>query len=147
MICSRCPNFEKNKIVPAKYTIDKENLCLPCHNLVQFQWGEPYLCGSCCMTQLRMKSNTQCYSCFEVDNSDNIPAIDYKHQSIHFQLLDQLRNDSYMKNFHIVADYYKFLDEQCEVFMSDIPGELIKFCQDGLKTESEIINFIGELNS
>lgn len=146
LTCCHCPNFEKNKIVPAPYTRDHENLCLPCHNLIQFQWGEPYLCGSCCMTQLRMKDRTHCYSCYYIDNNKNIPKIDYKNQSVYSQLIDQLKNNIYMRNFHIVAKYYNFEDPQCEVYMSDIPRELIHYCEESRRSEKEIINFIEELN-
>ena len=142
LTCEQCPNFPRNKIVPSKYTRTKENLCLPCYNIMQFQYGEPYLCGSCCMTQLRMKTPTHCYSCAEVDESKIIPLIDYKNQSVKHQLNEQLKNKTYVDNFHIVSEYYDFKNPQCEVFMSDIPKELIEYCQSGKLTKEEIYNYI-----
>lgn len=131
MICKRCNNFDNNKIIPKRFSKSGEDLCVPCYNLYQFQIGEPYVCSKCQMTQLRMKNSLECYSCCKLDEGKIIPKINYKTQSVYSQLNNEFNNKVYINNFTHLAEYYK-LDQpdNCEVYMHDIPKEVIDFCQN-----------------
>lgn len=147
MNCEKCDNKERREIVPKKYTKGDKNLCVPCFNMNSFQWGEPYLCSKCSMSQLRMANILKCHSCENVDKMVKILKVrrllkkdDYKNRSIKFQALEQLKNKIYSANYAHLSKYYNFTDEErCPVMMCDIPEDLVKFCMNGRHTYDEIV--------
>lgn len=146
MNCENCDNEKRLSIVPKKYCSSGKNLCIHCYNLHQFQWGEPYLCSRCKMTQLRMADTLKCYSCKKIDSdkNKNIKKIDYRNQSIKRQCLDQMVNKNYNANYKHLSDYLKLTDENCPIMMCDIPEALVKFCMTGRHTYEEVAEYASQ---
>lgn len=145
MYCQGCDNKDRQDIVPKRYGSAEKNLCIPCYNEHAFQWGEPYLCSKCSMTQLRMASLLTCHSCAGTDKINKIikkrrplAKADYRSRSLRYQCQEQMKNKIYNENYKHLSNYYKLTDEDCPIMMCDIPEDLVKFCMNGSHTYDEI---------
>ncbi len=145
MNCQNCDNESHRDIVPKKYGTSGKNLCIPCFNRHAFQWGDPYLCSRCSLTQLKMASLMKCHSCAESKTIDKILKVKtttksgYKNRAMRRQCLEQMKNKIYNENYKHLSKFYKLTEEEnCPIMMCDIPEDLVKFCMNGAHTYEEI---------